>query len=155
MAVALAKARRVRQEHPERKLRRLRRRFAQVTRRLERRAVAVAPPLLVVALIALSGFAALVLTSPWSLGVTLRHLAAAPSCSLARAVGLAPASPATGPGTIPTWTGGPARLPAGRTGPRLLGSAMVVNDRRQIPRWRMPGPRFADAVCQVRGDVQA
>ena len=51
----------------------------------------MAQPLLVVALIALSGFAALVLTSPWPLGVTLRHLAAAPSCSLARAVGLGPA----------------------------------------------------------------
>ena len=43
------------------------------------------------ALIAFAGFAVLVLTSPWPVGLTLRHLAAAPSCSLARAVGLAPA----------------------------------------------------------------
>ena len=98
--MALAKPRRVRQEHPERKLRRLRQRFAKVTRRLERRdrlrrmgrrAVAVVRPLLVVALIALAGSAVLVLTSPWPFGLTLRHLAAAPSCALARAVGLAPA----------------------------------------------------------------
>ena len=100
MAVPLPAPRRVPKADPERKLRRLRRRFASVTRPLERadrlrrvrrRAVAAGPPLLVVALIAFAGFAALVLTSPWPLGLTLRHLAAAPSCALGRAVDLAPA----------------------------------------------------------------
>jgi hypothetical protein len=53
--------------------------------------VAVGPPLLVVALIASAGCAVLILTSPWPLGLTLRHVAAAPNCPLARAAGLAPA----------------------------------------------------------------
>ena len=100
MAVPLAKPRQMRQEDPERKRRRLRRRFARVTLRLERadrlrkprrRTVDIGSPLLVVALIAIAGVAALILTSPWPLGLTLRHLAAAPSCALARYVGLAPA----------------------------------------------------------------
>jgi hypothetical protein len=100
MAVPLPAPRQAPKPDPERKLRRLRRRFARVTRRLERadrlrrvrrRAVAASPPLLVVGLIAGAGVAALVLTSPWPLGPTLRHLAAAPGCPLARAVGLAPA----------------------------------------------------------------
>ena len=60
-------------------------------RRLRRRAADAARPLLVVGLIAGAGMAAAVLTSPWPLGLTLRHLAAGPNCSLARAVGLAPA----------------------------------------------------------------
>ena len=100
MAVPLRAPRSARQTDTERKLRRLRRRFAHVTRRLERadrlrrlrrRAGAAGPPLAVMALIAFAGFAVLVLTSPWPVGLTLRHLAAAPSCSLAQAVGLAPA----------------------------------------------------------------
>lgn len=37
------------------------------------------------------GIVALVATSPWPLDVTLRHWAAAPNCTAARAVGLAPA----------------------------------------------------------------
>ncbi|MFZ1430062.1 MAG: hypothetical protein WAS21_25230 [Geminicoccaceae bacterium] len=100
MAVPLLAPRSARQTDPEWKLRRLRRQYLRVTQRLERvdrlrrlrrRAVGAGPPLLVVALIALAGFATLILTSPWPLGLTLRHLAAAPSCSLARSVGLAPA----------------------------------------------------------------
>lgn len=100
MAVPLRAPQPARQPAPEQKLRRVRRRFARVTRllerrdrlhRLRRRAVAVGRPLLVVGLIAGAGLAALVLTSPWPLGLTLRHVAAGPSCSLARAVGLAPA----------------------------------------------------------------
>ena len=97
----LAQPMRVRQEDPERRLRRVRRRFARVTtrrlgrwdrlHRLRRRAVKVGRPLPAVALIALAGCAALVLTSPWPLRPSPRHLAAAPSCTRARAVGLAPA----------------------------------------------------------------
>lgn len=82
---------------PVRNQRRLRRLFAPVTCRLDqrdglrRRAMDAAPPLLMIALIAGAGMAAAVLTSPWPLGLTLRHLAAGPRCPLARAVGLAPA----------------------------------------------------------------
>jgi hypothetical protein len=74
MAVPLRVTQRTRQLDPEQKLRRLRRRFARVTRRIERadrvrrlrRATARAlPPLLVVSLIAIAGFAALIWTSPW------------------------------------------------------------------------------------------
>ena len=100
MSVPSVKPRPMRQEVSERKLRRLRRRFTRVTRRLERadrlrklrrRVVVAGPPLLVVALIALAGCAALVPTSPWPLGLTLRHLAAAAGCPVAQAVGLVPA----------------------------------------------------------------
>lgn len=100
MAVPLPAPRSDRQADPKRRLRRLRRRFSRVTRplaqadrlgRLRRRAVAAGPPLLVVALIAMAGCAALVLTSPWTLGLTLRHLAAGLGCPVAQAVGLAPA----------------------------------------------------------------
>ena len=100
MAVPLKAPRPARQPDPERKLRRLRRRFVRVTRPLERAdrirlfrraATRTAPPLAVVSLIAGAGLAALVWSSPWPLGVTLRHVAAAPACPLARAVGLAPA----------------------------------------------------------------
>jgi hypothetical protein len=89
-----------RRDDPERKQRRLRRRFAKVTARLERRdrlrrmvpsVAAVGRPLLVVGLIAGAGAAALIVTSPWPLGLTLRHLASAAGCPVAQAVGLAPA----------------------------------------------------------------
>ena len=88
-----------RREDPERKLRRLRRRFEQVTGRLERRdrlrrmgtrVAAMGRPLLVVGLIAASGVAVLIATSPWPLGLTLHHLAAATGCPVARAVGFGP-----------------------------------------------------------------
>ena len=100
MAVPLLAPQRAPEPDRERKLRRLRRRFARVRRRLERAdrlrrvrasAVAAGPPLLVVALIAGAGVVALFLTSPWPRGPTLRHLAAAPGCPLAQAVGLSPA----------------------------------------------------------------
>ena len=100
MSVPLPGPRRGRREDPERKLRRLRRRFAQVTGRLERRdrlrrmgirAAAVGRPILVVGLIAATGVAVLIATSPWPLGLTLRQLAAATGRQVARAVGLAPA----------------------------------------------------------------
>ena len=100
MSVPLPGPRRGRREDPERKLRRLRRRFAKVTARLERRdrlrrvgprVAAVGRPLLVVGLIAATGVAVLIATSPWPLGLTLRHLAAATGCPVAQAVGLAPA----------------------------------------------------------------
>ena len=76
----------------------MRRRFARGTgrlerrdrlRRLQRRAVAAGRPLLVVGLIAGAGMVATILTSPWPLGLTLRHLAAA-GCPVTQAIGLAP-----------------------------------------------------------------
>ena len=100
MAVPLPTPRQVPKADPDWKQRRLRRQFARVSRqieqanrlrRLRRAADGAGPPLPVVGLIAGAGVAALVLTWPWPLGLTLRHLAAAPSCSLAQAVGLAAA----------------------------------------------------------------
>ena len=100
MSVPLPGPRRGRREDPERKMRRLRRRFARVTARLERRdrlrrmgtrVAAAGRPLLVVGLIAASGVAVLIATSPWPPGLTLRHLAAGTGCPVARIVGLAPA----------------------------------------------------------------
>ena len=72
--------------------RRLRRQFARVSRRsglighrrLYRRGI-------VAALTVAAGLYFLTTASPWPLGVTLRHLAAAPNCAAARVVGLAPA----------------------------------------------------------------
>ena len=80
-------------------LRRLRGRFAKVSRGIDRRQrvrrqawVAWLPAALVSG--ALTGYA---LTAPsssgWGLFTTLRHLAAQPNCAAARAVGLAPARP--------------------------------------------------------------
>jgi hypothetical protein len=100
MAAPLRAPRPAGQPDLEQRLRRLRRRFARVTRPLERAdrirrcrraATRVAPPLAVVALIAGAGLAAPVWTSPWPPGLTLRHLASGPNCPMARAVGLAPA----------------------------------------------------------------
>ncbi|MFO1039482.1 MAG: excalibur calcium-binding domain-containing protein [Geminicoccaceae bacterium] len=80
---------------PDRKVRELRRRFVRVTRPLERRdrlrrmgrwVIAAGLPLLVVGMITVE-----VLTSPWPLGLTLRHIAAGVGCPMARAVNLAPA----------------------------------------------------------------
>lgn len=62
--------------------------------------------------------AAAVVTSPWPLGLTLRHLAAAAGCPVARAVGLAPArhgAPGWWPRLDPDLDGWScATLPSGR-----------------------------------------
>jgi hypothetical protein len=44
------------------------------------------------AMVLVFGYFMLEMLSPWSLGTTLRHIAAAPNCDAARAVGLAPAN---------------------------------------------------------------
>lgn len=145
MAVPLLAPRSARQTDPERRLRRLWQQFSRVTRSLEqadrlgrllRRAVAAGPPLLVVALIALAGCAALVLTSPWPLGLTLRHLASAAGCPnrrpgarASRRARLVDAARSR-PGRLVL------RIPAGRTDPRLLGPAIGRNDRMAMPSCR-------------------
>ena len=72
-----------------------------------------------VGLIAGAGMAATILTSPWPLGLTLRHLAAAAGCPVAQAVGLAPArhgEPGWWPRLGPDLDGRSyATLPGGRT----------------------------------------
>lgn len=47
--------------------------------------------LLVLVALPVAGFLAIEVFSPWPLGLTLRHLVAAPSCDRARTVHLAPA----------------------------------------------------------------
>lgn len=49
------------------------------------------PPASVAFVVCVGIYIAIRLFSPWPVGTTLRHFAAAPSCDAARAVGLAPA----------------------------------------------------------------
>lgn len=84
---------------PEREAHRLKRRFAAITQRYERRlarathrrAVRIWAVLFVlVAIVVVGTWVALAALSPWPPMTTLRHIAAAPNCGAARAVGLAP-----------------------------------------------------------------
>lgn len=81
---------------PEIEARKLKRRFQAVTSRRERAdrrrrmirwLARAAPVLLVTAGLVGGGF----MSSPWPPGTTIRHLAAFPSCAMARWTGLAPA----------------------------------------------------------------
>jgi hypothetical protein len=56
-----------------------------------RRAPVRFPPATVAFVIGVLGYFAIRAFSPWPVGLTLRHLAAAPNCDAARLVGLAPA----------------------------------------------------------------
>jgi hypothetical protein len=78
----------------ERLLTRLQRRFRGVSRRTglyRRRRLFRRPKGIILIAIVAEVAIHLLVTSPWSVGLTLRHLAAAPNCEAARAVGLAPA----------------------------------------------------------------
>ena len=78
-------------------LRRLHRRFAKVSRRLDRRSRAGQRTwwALVIATVFIGALGGYALAAPgssaWGPLTTLRHLAAEPNCAAARAVGLAPA----------------------------------------------------------------
>jgi len=81
---------------PEKELRSLKRRLQTITRRYERAMQlrrlqhrAMGWGLAILAGVSL--YAGLVFLSPWSPAVTFKHLAAAPNCTMARTVGLAPA----------------------------------------------------------------
>jgi Excalibur calcium-binding domain len=85
---------------PEKELAKLKRGFAAISRRLNRaiafrrlrrttRRLAVDALLIALALVALCSL--IEILSPWSVTMTLRHLAAAYNCDTARLVGLAPA----------------------------------------------------------------
>jgi hypothetical protein len=80
----------------EERLRDLQRRFRVVSRRFDRRSKlrGLYRQLKIFALVAIATFAIAwaLANSPWPLVDTLKHLAAFPNCSAARAVGLAPAS---------------------------------------------------------------
>ena len=85
-----------RRRNPEVALGLLNRRFRRVSRRSERRARslrvvrgALKPTVIVLGLALV--FAVGLSFSPWPPLLTLRHIAAAPNCAAARAVGLAPA----------------------------------------------------------------
>jgi hypothetical protein len=75
------------------RLTRLQRRFRRVSRRAglyrRRQLFRRAKGMILIAIVAGAALHFL-MTSPWSVGLTLRHLAAAPNCDAARAVGLAP-----------------------------------------------------------------
>jgi hypothetical protein len=85
-----------RQSTAEQRIRRLRSGFGRVSRpafrtleaRRRRRSFSV---MIVVIVIIVAALSAILYLSPWSATETLRHLAAAPNCALARAVGLAAA----------------------------------------------------------------
>lgn len=83
--------------HADARQAKLRARFERVSRRTSssrargRRLRPFRVPLLIV--LVLAGIAAYrVSAGPWSVDLTLRHVAAAPNCDAARAVGLAPAA---------------------------------------------------------------
>jgi hypothetical protein len=76
------------------RLRQLQRRFRRISRQAglyrPRRRYRSVKVIVFIAVVVVLAFHFLV-TSPWPIGLTLRHLAAAPNCAAARAVGLAPA----------------------------------------------------------------
>ncbi len=81
---------------PEREARRLKSRFQKISRRYER-AIKLRRYLLWARWAALAALLSFAVTwgflklSPWNPTLTFKHLAAMPSCGMARAVGLAPA----------------------------------------------------------------
>ena len=80
----------------EQKVRRLRRDFQRVTRRIERkgrfrRHIRRAKYYYALGVIVASAVTWELYNSPWPVWPTLKHVAAAPNCAAARAVGLAPA----------------------------------------------------------------
>jgi hypothetical protein len=98
----------LRRRDPEAELRALRKRFRAVSRGCERRAAfrriwrlrlrlrrvrrPCARPMMPAALLLAVVVGGLLSFQPWPMSTALRHLAAAPGCAAARAVGLAPAS---------------------------------------------------------------
>jgi hypothetical protein len=78
----------------EKRLRKLKRSFSTVSRRWDRpiRLRELYRTVLFAAVVAISTFAVVwyLVSSPWRLVVTLKHLAAFPNCDAAEAVGLAP-----------------------------------------------------------------